>query len=484
MARRSEFAGRPELDSETLRRFAHQVVDWIADYLESFEDRPVFQQRSPSEVASAFEEPLPVDGGSPDAVFESFKKNVAGLAAYLQHPGNFAYVPNSATVVGVVSDALTSALNQNVSLWRGGPSGAAVERQVVTWIKEMLGYPSDGGGVLASGGSLANLMGLALAREKAGTGKDLVFYMSPEIHSSIHRALRFLGLRKEAIHTIKTDQQYRLKPEALADAVAWDREEGRTPAAVVASAGTINSGAVDPLDQIADLCEEERVWLHVDGAYGALSAVAPSGAWMRSGLARADSLSLDPHKWLFVPIDTSCLLVRDPEHMRRFFTLVPEYLKVGGAESLGELSNPMEHTIELTRRNRALRIWMTLKVYGVRAIQERIEEHLRLAKELGSWVESSPRFELLAPVMTSVVCFRRVPAESMSIVTLNELNEEIMRRLNTRGGLAMSHCRLREAFSLRACITHLRTKKEHVERLWRVTEEVSAEVEQEMGLTS
>ena len=482
MARDSEFPSRPELDSETLRTFAHEAVDWIVDYLDNPPDTPIFQPESPADVARAFEEPVPDVGEPPEEVFRAFQDKVVGLGTHMQHPGNFAYVPNSATVVGVMSDALISALNQNVSLWRGGSSGAAVERQVVNWIKDMIGYPGAGDGVLTSGGSLANLMGLALARDKTGVGKDVVFYASPEVHSSVYRALRFLGLGDQAIHPIKTDREHRLKPEALAEAVAWDREEGREPAAVIATAGTIGSGAVDPLETIADVCEEEGVWLHVDGAYGALSAIAPSGAWMRRGLARADSVSLDPHKWLFVPIDTSCLLVRDGDHMRKFFTLVPEYLKVPEAERRGHLPNPMEHTIELSRRMRALKIWMTLKVYGLHAIQERIEEHLQLSQELASWVESASRYELLAPVMTSVVCFRRVPARSATGAVLDDLNEEIMVRVNARNGLAMSHYRLGGSFSLRVCITHLRTKKEHVKHLWEVVNEVSEEVEKEKGL--
>lgn len=485
MARGYEFPGRPEIDGEALRRFAHRAVDWAADYLESFENEPILQPRTPQEIAKTFDEPLPEDGLSLEEVFVSFEKKVVSQATHLQHPGNFAYIPNSTTLVGVVADALASALNQNVSLWRGGPSGAAVERQVVGWIKDMIEYPRDGDGVLASGGSTANLMGLALARERAGVGKDLVFYMSTEVHSSLHRGLRFLGLGREAIHTIKTDGEYRLKAESLAEAVAWDREEGRRPAAVIATAGTICSGAVDPLETIADLCEEERLWLHVDGAYGALAAVAPSAAWMRAGMARADSISLDPHKWLFVPIDTSCLLVRDRDHLRRFFTLVPEYLKVSKGEGTDELPHPMEHTIELTRRMRSLRLWMTLKVYGIRAIRDKIEEHLQLARELASWVEASPDFELMAPVTTSVVCFRRIPAapsRPTPSTTLNQLNQTIMDRVNARGGVFTSHCRLRGEFCLRACITHLRTTRQDVERLWRVVGEVSRQTERELGL--
>jgi aromatic-L-amino-acid decarboxylase len=285
---------------------------------------------------------------------------------------------------------------------------------------------------------------------------------------------------------MKTDIYYRLDPAPLAEMVAWDRRRRRKPAVVVASAGTVSSGAVDPLEELADLCAEEGMWLHVDGAYGALAAAAPSGAWMRPALARADSLSLDPHKWLFVPIDTSCLLVRDPDHLRRFFSLVPEYLKVSREETPEDISHPMEKTIELTRRFRALRIWMTLKVFGATAIRRTIEAHLRMARKFASWVEASPRYQLLAPVMTSNVCLRRIPASLARPGAagrereLERLNQEIIDRLNRGGGIFLSHCRLGGRFALRVCITHLRTGEEDIIRLWNRLEEVSLEAESEL----
>ncbi|MFQ5790143.1 MAG: pyridoxal phosphate-dependent decarboxylase family protein [Acidobacteriota bacterium] len=475
------------VSTESLRGFAHQAIDWIVDYLQGVDGKTILPPVDPREVLAAFSEPLPESGLPPEKVFELFQEKVVRYATHLQHPGNFAYVPNSTDLVGVVADALAAALNQNVSLFRGGPSAAAVEKRVVDWLKQCVGFSQEGDGVLTSGGSLANLMALALARERAGVEKDLVFYISPEVHSSIHRALRFLGLGPATWHKVTTDGRYRMSARALAEAVAWDRQKGRTPAAVVASAGTICSGAVDPLEDIADLCEEENVWLHVDGAYGALAAMAPSGAWMRPGLARADSLSLDPHKWLFVPIDTSCLLVRDPQHMRHFFTLVPEYLKVSRSEAVEGVHHPMEQTVELTRRFRALRVWMSLKVYGARAIRDKIEQHLHLAKELASRLEASERFQLLAPVMTSIVCFRRTPAgikalpEGKRDASLDRLNQEVMARLNRREGLFLSHCRLRRAFALRVCITHLRTTAEDIDRLWDALNTICEQVEKEMG---
>ncbi len=478
-------------NDESLRAFSHQAVDWMVDYLEGFRDGPILQPATPAEVVRAFEEPLPAEGMAPEAVLEIVRTKVAGLATHLQHPGNFAYVPNSADMVGVIADAIAATLNQNVSLFRGGPSAAAMERQVITWIRQMIGFPQDSAGVLTSGGSMANLMGLALARDRTASaaGKDPVFYVTGETHSSVHRAIRFLGLSESATRAVPTDGDYRMRADRLERSIIEDRENGRNPCAVIASAGTIGSGAVDPLEAISDVCRKRGLWLHVDGAYGALAAAAPLGEWMRPGLARADSASLDPHKWLFVPIDASCLLVRDADHARRFFTLVPEYLKVSAGES-ESVHHPMEYTIELSRRFRALKIWMVLKVHGADAVRGLINHHLELAADLGDWVRGTPEFELLAPVMTSMVCFRCLPGsasrqpEAERERRLDALNNELLERINRAGGLFISHCRLDGRFALRVCITHLRSKREDVERLKRALVEAASAVEAEMGLAT
>jgi glutamate/tyrosine decarboxylase-like PLP-dependent enzyme len=461
----------------------------MVDYLEDFGEEPILQPATPAEVVRAFDEPLPVEGAAPEAVLELVKTKVARLATHLQHPGNFAYVPNSADMVGVIADALTATLNQNVSLFRGGPSAAAVELQVIDWIKQLIGYPDSGTGVLTSGGSMANLMGLALARDRMTTAGDSnpVFYMTGEIHSSVHRALRFLGLAESAVRTVSTDVSYRMRVDALEHLITEDRERGLNPCAVVASVGTIGSGAVDPLEEIAHVCRREGLWLHVDGAYGALAAVAPRGIWIRRGLAQADSVSLDPHKWLFVPIDASCLLVQDADHMRRFFSLVPEYLKVSAAET-ETVYHPMEHTIELSRRFRALKIWMVLKVHGAETIRGIIDHHLELTAAFDNWVRATSDFELMAPTMTSIVCFRRVPPgaskwpEADREKQLDSLNAELLERLNRAGGLFLSHCRLDGRFALRICITHLRSSRTDIERLERALVEIAPSVEAEMGL--
>ncbi len=468
-----ELDARDALSADSLRRFAHDAVDWMVDYLiEPGGNGPILSPELTKDVFDLFREELPIEGRSPAAVFEEFREKIVPHATHLQSPGNFAYIPNSTGVVGVVADLLAATMNQNVSLVRGGPTAAAVEAQVVGWIQSLLAYPKSGGGVLTSGGSLANLMGLALARHRAGAGDDLTFYFSEETHSSMDRALRFLGLPPEALRRLPTDDQFRMSPEALEQAVREDRARGKRPAAVVATAGTIGSGAVDPLEELSAVCGRHGLWLHVDGAYGALSAAAESGAWMRAGLALSDSLSIDPHKWLFVPIGTSCLLVRDVDAMRRLFTVVPEYLKVSTSE--GEICQPMEHTMELSRRFRALRLWMSLKVYGAGAVRAKIEDHLRWAQLFASWIEAAPGFELSAPVMTSTVCFRYVPSEVESEEALDRLNEELMERMNCEPGLFVSRNRLRGRFTQRLCITHLRTTENDIRRLWEAYQKLAA----------
>ncbi|MGH9321885.1 MAG: pyridoxal phosphate-dependent decarboxylase family protein [Vicinamibacteria bacterium] len=467
-----EVPDREDLSPEALASFAHEAVEWMVSYLTGFGAAPIQPEEPVEKIFARFRDSLPEKGASPQQVLDEFRSAVAPFATDLQHPGNLGYIPNSTGIVGIVADLLASTLNQNVSLVRGGASAAAIEAQVVRWLQSLLGHPPEGGGVLTSGGSLANLMGLALAREKAG-GANLQFYVSEETHSSIERALRFLGIPQEAMRRVSTDDGFRMSAEALREAIAEDRARGVKPAAVVATAGTIGSGAVDPLVALSDICRREGLWLHVDGAYGALAAAAPSGAWMREGLGRADSLSLDPHKWLFVPIDTSCLLVRDPVAMRRFFNLVPEYLKVSAPEQ--EFPQPMESTIELSRRFRALRLWMTIKAYGAEALRRRIEEHLALARSLASWIEASPEFELAAPVETSTVAFRYVPPGARSDEDLDRLNEAMFGELTRRPGLFLSRNRLRRRFTLRACITGLRTQEEDVRRLWRACLELAAQ---------
>ena len=476
----AELEGRPDLELESLRTLGHRAVDWMVDYLSGLSlevranERPILPTEAPEDVFARFRAGVPEDGISPEQVFDEFRETILPLTTTLQHPGNLGYIPNSASIVGIIGDLVSSTLNQNVSIVRGGPSAAAVEHQVVGWLRELLGVPPGGGGILTSGGSLGNLMGIALARERAGNPERIRYYVSEETHSSIERAIKFLGLPRESMRYVETDDALRIRPDALEAAIEADVRDGANPAAVVAAAGTIGSGAVDDLEALGSLCERRGLWLHVDGAYGALAAAAPSCAWMRAGLARADSLSLDPHKWLFVPIDVSCLLVRDLDFMRQFFGVKAEYLRVVASETTGDVHQPMEHTVELSRRFRALKLWMVLKAFGARSMRAIIEEHLQLARTFAGWVEQDEEFELSAPVVTSTVCFRYRPSwlpgrgmsEQEEQGELDRVNEAMLHEVNRRPGLFISRNRLRGRFTLRACVTSLRTREVDLRRLW------------------
>jgi aromatic-L-amino-acid decarboxylase len=469
----SEIPGREDLSTEELRRFAYEAVDWMVSYLTSFGGKPIQPREPPARVFSLLREPLPEIGSAPDAVLREFIARIVPFATDLQHPGNFGYIPNSTGIVGIVADLLAATLNQNVSLVRGGASAAAVEAEVVRWLQSLLGFPEEGGGVLTSGGSLANLMGLALAREKAGNGPDLVFYVSEETHSSIDRGLRFLGVSAEALRRLPTDEAFHLSPSVL-------RRRSTRIAIEALAGGGGGDGGHDrkrrrrPLESWPKCAARKGSGSTWTGLWCSLGGGA-GGAVLRAGLASADSLSLDPHKWLFVPIDTSCLLVRDVASMRRFFTVIPEYLKVSSSEQ--EVPQPMESTIELSRRFRALRLWMVLKVYGAEAIRGRIEEHLALTRKLASWIEADPAFELSAPVETSTVTFRYVPARGLAPEELDRLNEAMLDRLNREPGLFLSRNRLRGRFTLRACITNLRTTEEDVRRLWEACRRAGEELQ-------
>ena len=391
-------------------------------------------------------------------------------------PGILPTFPNSTGVVGVVADLLASTLNQNVSLVRGGPSAAAIERQVVSWLASLIDYP--GGGVLTSGGSMANLMALGLARELLGSGPDSVFYLSVETHSSMDRALRFLGFRGDSVRHVEVDEHYRMDPDALrerdpsgpilgrqADLRRGDRGQHRIRCH---RSSRLSRRGLPNRRRLASC----RRRLRGAGGGGPIPRVA-------SCRARRRRLLVDGPTQVAIRPDRHQLSAREGRRRRcdDFFTIVPEYLKVTGNE---DVYQPMEHTLELSRRLRGLRLWMVLKCYGAEAIRARIEEHVLLARRLAEWIDESEHFELCAPAATSTVCFRYLPptagGESLTPERLDEINETIFHEINRRPDIYVSRNRLGGRFTLRACITHLRTTQDDVVRLWSYCQEIAAEL--------
>ncbi|MDH4066012.1 MAG: aminotransferase class V-fold PLP-dependent enzyme, partial [Acidobacteriota bacterium] len=447
------------------------ALDWVLEYFETAAVPPVYPAVGADQVARLVEEALPESPQPVDRVIEQF----ARLAAHGRkngHPRMFGYVQSSGSFAGVVADLLASGLNQNVTSWRSAPSATAVEHQVIDWLKTMAGVDPAAGGLLLSGGSLANFAGLAVAL-RASTSADINahgvaalpgrprIYTSAMTHMSTPKAAAMLGIGRESVVEIPVDAAFRMRPDALKAAIEADRAAGLHSVCVVANAGEVNTGAIDPLDAIADVCAQTGVWLHVDGSYGGFAAGIPGVDGALAALGRADSLSLDPHKWLFAPLDAGCLLVRDPAHLGRAFAQGAAYVDVIADRDMSEFAF-WDHGPELSRRFRALKIWFILKIHGTRAIRQAIEQNIGVARHLADILDRSPDFERLAPVPLSIVCFRYVPPHLRGGAAelradLNELNRQIMLGVQREGEAYLSNALIGDRFALRACIVNFRT---------------------------
>ena len=464
------------MDSATFRKHGHELVDWIAEYLEHPDRYPVLAQVKPGEITSALPDHAPEYGEPFDQVMADFKRVLVPGLTHWNHPGFFAYFAISASAPGVLAEFLSAALNQQAMLWRTSPAATELEAVALGWLRKLMGLPDAFEGVIFDTASIGTMHALVAAREAAmpGSGaKGLTglhgapavrVYCSDQAHSSIDKALIAIGLGHESLRRIPSDADYRLRPDALEDAIAEDRAALRLPIAVVATVGTTSTTSVDPVAAIAGICERERVWLHVDAAYAGVAAMVPSHAHFFDGVERADSLVVNPHKWLFTPFDLSALYCRRMDAVRGVFALTPDYLKTSDA---GEPKNLMDTGVPLGRRFRSLKLWMILRSFGAREIRQWLAEHIRLAQQFAAWVDADPDFERLAPTPFSVVCFRWKPADArLSEDELDTANEQLINRLNQTGEVFLSQTRLRGRFALRVAIGNLKTTDAHVQRVW------------------
>jgi len=469
----------PALDPEHFRRLAHETVDLVADYLAGVPERPVFRSMTPAERAALMQEPLGAAGLDPEALLHRVRSAVLPHAMGNGHPRFFGWVNSPPAPIGVLADFLAAAMNPSCA---GGDHAAIyVERAAVRWLMELIGFPTAGSmGLLASGASAATLIALAAARHRAasddgwnvrrdglqGARAPLVLYLTDEGHSCLQKAAELLGLGSEAIHRVSTDAEHRMDVSSLRAAVAADRAGGKRPFAVAASAGTVGTGAIDPLDELADLCAAERLWLHVDGAYGALAAAVPTHRARYAGLERADSVTLDPHKWLSVPVECGAVLVRDGGLLRSAFSLVPDYLRTEMDRGFGGLPWYSEFGIQQTRGFRALKLWMTLQHLGRAGVGDLIARHLALARYLAARVDAAPDLERLAPVELSIVCFRYAPAEQRGDeAALDLLNKRVTQAVQEAGDVFLTQTTLSGRFALRACVLHYATTEADIAAL-------------------
>ena len=449
-----------EISDRELAGLLTEAAGLAAEYWASLEHRRSFPATGGAETARLFDRPWQ-DEGRGRGVLDDLK----AMAAHVRPCTGrfFGYVAGSGEPVGAIGDFLASVLNQNTTSWRSAPAAVAIERAVVGWLAEAVGCGGFAGS-LCGGGSMANLMGLAIARETLLPANEEgarpgVVYASQEVHMSIPKAVALLGLGRANLRLIPVDAAFRLRTEALAEAIAADRRSGKTPLAIVASVGTVATGAIDPLHEIAGIARAENLWLHVDGAFGVLAALAVPEKF--AGLDLADSLSLDPHKWLYQPIDCGCLLFRDRDEARRTFSHTDDYVRILSTDP-DEAFAFFEESIELSRRFRALKLWMSLQYHGREAYRQAIGRDLRHAQLLADAVASHPELELLAPVPLSAVCFRhRVKS-----------NEAILKRVIERGRVYLSNATIHGRFALRACFVNHRTRPEDVREI--VSEVVAA----------
>jgi aromatic-L-amino-acid decarboxylase len=483
----------------------HRVADLLADYLEGVGERPVLPGVAPGEVAAQLPAAPPESPQPLDVLLDDYQRLIEPHVTHWNHPGFLAYFAITGSAPGIVGEALAAGLNVNAMLWRTSPAATELEERVCDWLRQMMGLPPEFRGHINDTASTSTLVALAAARHQAPglaaqsrglAGRPevppLTLYASDQAHSSVDKAAIVLGLGHDQVRRVASDAEFRMRPAALAAAIAADRAAGRRPLAVVATVGTTSTTSVDPVPEIADLCAEHGLWLHVDAAYAGVAAICPELRARMPGLARADSIVVNPHKWLFTPVDCSVLLVRDAANLRAAFALVPEYLRT---DEPG-VTNLMDLGFQLGRRFRALKLWMVIRAFGVEGLRARLREHRAMARELAARIEAEPAFELAAPVPFSVVCFRaRLPAAAgqgqgtqpvpapqpeappeAAGAAQDRLNERLLARVNAAGPFFLSHTVLNGRYTLHAAIGNLRTTRRHLDDLWLLLRRSAAEL--------
>lgn len=458
---------------EAMRELAEAALEAVLKRVEGLPADVPWRGADRRDLEPLLREPAPEEGRPALEVLDRALRDVLPVAARVDHPRFFAFVPSAPTWPGVVADFLGAGFNTFQGTWLGSGGPSQVELVVTDWFREWIGYPAGAGGLFTSGGSAASLDALVAAREAAGAPQRPAVLMSDQSHSALERAARIVGVRPEGIRKVPSDDAFRIRMDALESALDEARREGFTPIAVCANAGATNTGAVDPLEEMAALCEREGIWLHVDGAYGGFAVVTEKGRALFRGLERADSVVLDAHKWLFQPFEAGCLMVRDVRTLEAAFGVHPEYLQ---DTRLGmEHVNFADRGLQLSRSFRALKVWMSVQTFGMAAFRAAVGRGIELADRAGERVRASDLLELLSPPSLGVVCFRANPG-GMTEAALEELNETVQTRVIRSGTAMMSSTRLKGTYSLRLCIMAHHTTWQDVEETLRAIEGFAREL--------
>lgn len=450
------------MSPEEFRRHGHQVVDWIADYLGALERYPILPKTQPGDLTDALPHSGPEQPEPMQAILDDFESQIVPAITHWNHPGFMGYFSVTATGPGILGEMLVAALNANGMLWKTSPAVTELEQVTLSWLREWLGLPNPLFGVIFDTASTGVMHAIAAAREYAdpdvrvhGGSRDLILYTSEHAHNSVEKGAIAIGIGQQNVRKIPTDAQFRMRPGALTQAIERDRGAGLRPFCVVPTVGTTSTSSIDPVPAIADIAERFGLWLHVDAAYGGAAALAPEFRHVLDGAGRADSLIVNPHKWMGVPIDLSVLYTRKPEIFKRAFSLVPEYLRtVEDSRAV----NFMDYGVPLGRRFRALKLWFVMRYYGRNGLAARVRDHVAWAQELAATIAADPRFELSAPVPLSLICFRRRGSD--------EANRELLDKVNASGTVFLSHTVLHGRFVLRLAIGNHSTTRAHVQRAW------------------
>ena len=503
MTDRTPFAG--DVAPERFVEYGRRLVEWVGEYLAHPERFPVVSRARPGEIAAALPASPPRAGDSLDAIIADFERVIVPGITHWNHPGFFAYFSISASAPGILAELLTAALNVNAMLWKTSPAATELEDRALDWLRQMLGLDGNWSGHINDTASISTMLALAAAREAADLGvRDLGMagradlpvlrvYCSEHAHSSVDKAAITLGIGHENVVHVPCDAEFRMRPDALREAIDADVARGMRPLAVVATVGTTSTTSIDPVPEIAAVIAKAdtgrrqeaaptragdrtgaaaraaRPWLHIDAAYGGTAAIVPEMRHVLDGAELADSIVVNPHKWLFTPIDCSVLYVKQPEILRRAFSLVPEYLVT---REQSEVVNLMDYGVQLGRRFRALKLWMVIRAFGEEGLASRIRHHCELAREFAAWVRAEPGWELMAPVPFSLVCFRHA-SPGTSEADRETINARILERVNASGRVFLSHTKLNGLYTVRLAIGNIRTERRHVADAWSLLREAA-----------
>jgi aromatic-L-amino-acid/L-tryptophan decarboxylase len=468
---------------DEFKKYAYEFIDWIVEYYKNIESYPVKSRVEPKEIFNKLPANPPENPESIESIFKDFQEIILPGITHWQSPNFHAYFPANSSFPSLLAEILMSAIGAQGMKWETSPSATELEEVVMNWLKNMLGLPENFSGVIQDTASTSTLVAILCAREKISGFKindegfknfdGLRVYCSTETHSSIEKAVKIAGIGRNNLVKISVDDEFRMNPAELEKAIEKDIKNKLKPFCVIAALGTTGSTSIDPLGKISDICKKYNLWLHVDAAYSGSALILPEYRWMLEGIEQADSFVFNPHKWLFTNFDCSAYFVKEKEFLIRTFEILPEYLKT---LSDSKVNNYCDWGIPLGRRFRALKLWFVIRSFGLSGLQEKLRYHISLAKNLESVLKKDSEFEILAPVIFNLICFRFKPQGIDSEVKLNDINEKFLHKINSTGKIYLSHTKLKGKYTLRMVIGQTNVTEEHVNKAWKLIKETSKEI--------